>query len=303
MGGHYLSALFEPRSIALIGASERPGKVGTLVMANLLAGGFAGTVFAVNPKYSRVHGVACVPSVSKIAAPVDLAVIVTPPTTVAGLIEECGVAGIRAAVVITAGFGELGAEGKALERAVLEKARLHGVRMLGPNCLGVMRPSLGMNATFARGQALAGSLALVAQSGAVCSAMLDWATPGGIGFSSVVSMGGTSDVDFGEVIDYLASDPRTEHILLYIEGVRDGRRLVSSLRAAARVKPVIVMKVGRYPAGSRAATAATMTRARARTKRRARRANGKRSPNSGSQTTLDAAWGGVRYGLATLQAG
>ncbi|HEX7558566.1 MAG TPA: CoA-binding protein, partial [Usitatibacter sp.] len=257
MGGHYLSALFEPRSVALIGASERPGKVGTLVLENLLGGGFAGTVLAVNPKYSRVHGIACVPSVSKIAAPVDLAVIVTPPATVPGLIEECGVAGIRAAVVITAGFGELGAEGKALERAVLEKARLHGVRMLGPNCLGIMRPSLGLNATFARGPALAGSLALVAQSGAVCSAMLDWATPGGIGFSSVVSMGGTSDVDFGEVIDYLASDPRTEHILLYIEGVRDGRRLVSSLRAAARVKPVIVMKVGRYPAGSRAAVSHT----------------------------------------------
>ncbi|HEY4997530.1 MAG TPA: acetate--CoA ligase family protein, partial [Usitatibacter sp.] len=156
-----------------------------------------------------------------------------------------------------AGFGEMGPAGKALERAALDKAREHGVRMLGPNCLGLMRPSLGLNATFARGTALAGSLALVAQSGAVCSAMLDWATPSGIGFSSVISMGGTSDVDFGEVIDYLAADEKTEHILLYIEGVRDGRRLVSSLRAAARMKPVIVMKVGRHPAGSRAAVSHT----------------------------------------------
>jgi acetyltransferase len=257
MGGHYLSALFEPRSVALIGASERPGKVGTVLLDNLLAGGFAGTVFAVNPNYASVRGVACVPSVSRIAAAVDLALIATPAPTVPGLIEECGVAGIRAAVVITAGFGELGAGGKALEAAVLEKARLHGVRLLGPNCLGIMRPSLGLNATFARGQALAGSLALVAQSGAVCAAMLDWATPGGIGFSSVISMGASSDVDFGEVIDYLASDAKTEHILLYIEGVRDGRRLVSSLRAAARMKPVIVMKAGRYPAGSRAAVSHT----------------------------------------------
>jgi acetyltransferase len=257
MRGHYLSALFEPRSIALIGASERPGKVGTLLLDNLLAGGFAGTVFAVNPKYASVRGVPCVSSVSKLPAPVDLAVIATPPATVPGLIEECGNAGIRAAVVITAGFGEMGAEGKALERAVLANARLHGVRMLGPNCLGIMRPSLGMNATFARGQALPGTLALVAQSGAVCAAMLDWATPNGIGFSSLISMGGSSDLDFGEVIDYLASDAKTEHILLYIEGVRDGRRLVSSLRAAARMKPVIVMKVGRYPAGSRAAVSHT----------------------------------------------
>ncbi len=257
MAGHYLAKLFEPRSVALIGASERPGKVGTLVFENLLGGGFTGAIHAVNPKYTSVRGVACVPSVARLPAGVDLAVIVTPPATVAGLVEECGAAGIAAAVVITAGFGEMGAAGKELERSVLEKGRLNGVRLLGPNCLGLMRPSLGLNATFARGQALPGSLALVAQSGAVCAAMLDWATPSGIGFSSVISMGGSSDVDFGEVIDYLASDEKTEHILLYVEGVRDGRRLVSSLRAAARMKPVIVMKVGRYPAGSRAAVSHT----------------------------------------------
>jgi len=254
---HYLTALFEPRSVALVGATERAGKVGALMLDNLLAAGFQGTLAAVNPKYTTVRGVPCVPSVAKLAQPVDLAIVATPPATVPGIIEECGRAGIRAAVIITAGFSEAGAEGARLEARLLESARRHGVRILGPNCLGLMRPGLGLNATFARGNALAGSLALVSQSGAVCTALLDWATPSGVGFSSVVSLGGSSDLDFGEVIDYLAADERTEHILLYAEGVRDGRRLVSSLRAAARLKPVIVMKVGRYPEATRAAVSHT----------------------------------------------
>jgi acetyltransferase len=188
---------------------------------------------------------------------VDLAVIATPPATVPRIVEECGEAGIAAAVVVTAGFSETGAEGAALERSLLDAARRRGVRIMGPNCLGIIRSSIGLNATFARGNALPGPLALVSQSGAVCTALLDWAAANGVGFSSVVSMGGTSDVDFGEVVDYLASDEKTEHILLYIEGVRDGRRLVGSLRAAARLKPIIVMKTGRHPAGSRAAVSHT----------------------------------------------
>jgi acetyltransferase len=256
-GGHYLRGLFEPRSVALVGASERAEKVGGRILENLLGGGFQGELFAVNPKYSTVRGLPCVASIGQLARSVDLAVIATPAPTVPGIVEECGRAGIRAAVVITAGFAEAGAAGKELERALLEAARRCGVRLLGPNCIGLMRPPLGLNATFARGQALAGSLALVSQSGAVCTAMLDWATPNDIGFSSVVSLGGSSDLDFGEVIDYLAVDARTRHILLYMEGVRDGRRLVSSLRAAARAKPVILMKVGRHPAGSRAAVSHT----------------------------------------------
>jgi acetyltransferase len=255
--GHYLRALFEPRSVALVGASMDEAKVGGRVMGNLLEAGFQGRLFAVNPKYSSVRGVPCVASVADLPEPVDLAVVVTPARTVPGVIEQCGRAGIRAAVVITAGFSETGPEGAALEMRLLENAHRYGVRILGPNCLGLMRPPLGLNATFARGQALPGSLALVSQSGAVCTAMLDWATPSSVGFSSVISMGGSSDLDFGEVIDYLAADGKTEHILLYIEGVRDGRRLVSSLRAAARMKPVILMKVGRHPAGSRAAVSHT----------------------------------------------
>jgi acetyltransferase len=254
---HYLTPLFEPASVAIVGASEIAGKVGTVLIANMLASGFRGALYAVNPKYASVRGVPCYASVSVLPKPVELAVIATPARTVPGIIEECGRAGVRAAVVITAGFGEAGPEGAKLERTLLDNARRYGVRLIGPNCLGILRPEIGLNATFARGTARAGSLGLVSQSGAVCAAMLDWATPNAIGFSSVVSLGGSGDVDFGEIIDYLANDSKTEHILLYIEGIRDARRFLSSLRAAARVKPVIVMKVGRHPAGSRAAVSHT----------------------------------------------
>jgi acetyltransferase len=256
-GRHYLTPLFEPGSVAIVGASETPGKVGTVLLSNMLAAGYRGALFAVNPKYATVSGVPCYASIGKVPAHVDLAVVATPARTVPQVIEECGRAGVRSAVVITAGFSEVGPEGAELERALLEGARRGGVRLVGPNCLGIARPALGLNATFARGAALPGSLGLVSQSGAVCAAMLDWATPNRVGFSSIVSLGGSSDIDFGEIIDYLANDPETEHILLYIEGIRDARRFLSSLRAAARAKPVIVMKVGRHPAGSRAAVSHT----------------------------------------------
>ena len=253
---HYLTPLFAPASVAVVGASEAAGKVGTRVFANIAAE-FRGTLFAVNPKHRAVRGVPCVPSIAALPQRVDLAVIVTPAPTVAAIVAECGQAGIPAAVVVSAGFSETGPEGAAREALLLAAARRHGVRVLGPNCLGLMRPALGLNATFARGGAAAGALALVSQSGAVCTAMLDWAAASGVGFSSVISLGGSTDVDFGEAIDYLATDAATEHILLYIEGVREGRRLVGSLRAAARTKPVILMKVGRHPAGSRAAVSHT----------------------------------------------
>jgi len=254
---HYLTPLFEPAAVAIIGASERAGAIGTVLVSNMRAAAYRGTLFAVNPKHGRVQGVPCFPSVGQIPQRVDLAVIATPPQTVPQLMVECGMAGVRAAVIITAGFAEVGAAGARLERAVMDNARRYGVRVIGPNCLGIMRPELGLNATFARGNALPGSLALVSQSGAVCTAMVDWARPNKVGFSSVISMGGSRDVGFGEIIDYLVNDPRTEHILLYIEGVRDARRFFSSLRAAARVKPVILMKVGRHPVGSRAAVSHT----------------------------------------------
>lgn len=256
-GRHYLSSLFEPASVAVIGATEQPGKIGEVLVSNMLAAGYKGRLFAVNPKYRKVRGIDCFASVNALPQAVDLAVIATPAQTVPDLIEECGAKGIRSALVITAGFGETGAAGRQLETRVLENARRHGLRMIGPNCLGILRPDIGLNAAFSRGGALPGSLALVSQSGAVCTAMLDWAMPNGIGFSSVVSLGGSTDIDFGEIIDYLAADPRTAHILLYIEGIHDARRFMSSLRAAARAKPVILMKVGRHPAGSRAAVSHT----------------------------------------------
>jgi acetyltransferase len=254
---HYLTPLFEPQSVALIGASERAGSVGAVLVENMLAAKYRGALYAVNPKYQRVQGVACFDAIGKVPSRVDLAVIATPPRAVPEVIEQCGRAGVRSAVVITAGFSEVGPAGAKLERALLENARRHRLRVVGPNCLGLMRPELGLNATFARGTPYAGSLGLISQSGAICTALLDWARPHKVGFSSVVSLGGSTDVDFGEIIDYLVEDPKTEHILLYIEGVRSARRFVSALRAAARVKPVILMKVGRHPAGSRAAVSHT----------------------------------------------
>jgi len=254
---HYLSPLFEPAAVAVIGASEEPGSVGEVLVQNILAAGYAGELFAVNPRHETVHGIRCYPNIADVPRRVDLAVIATPAATVPDVIAQCGSAGVHAAVVITAGFSETGAAGAKLERALLESARRNRLRVLGPSCLGLMRPALGLNATFAQESALPGSLGLVSQSGAVCTAMLDWARPNGLGFSSVISLGGSTDLDFGEIVDYLVTDPKTEHILLYVEGVRNARRFVSGLRAAARVKPVIVMKVGRHPVGSRAASSHT----------------------------------------------
>ncbi len=254
---HYLTPLFEPQSVAVIGATERPGAIGGIVLRNLLEAGFRGNLYAVNPKHSSVCGVRCYRDVPQLPAGVDLAVVATPAKTLPSVIEACGKAGIRAAVVITAGFGEAGEAGRALQEQMLSMARRHGVRIIGPNCLGIMRPQIGLNATFARGGAQDGALALVSQSGALATAILDWAGPAGVGFSSVISLGGSADIDFGEILDYLVADNHTEHILLYVEGIRDARRFMSALRAASRVKPVIVLKVGRHAAGMRAAISHT----------------------------------------------
>jgi acetyltransferase len=254
---HYLAPLFEPDSVAIIGATERRGAIGNVLIENMVSARYTGALHPVNPKHRWVRGLKCYRSIAQVPQPVDLAVIATPPATVPGVVEECGRAGTRMAIVITAGFGETGPEGAALERSVLENARRYNLRLLGPNCLGLMRPDRGLNATFARGNAIAGSLGIVSQSGAICTSVLDWARSSNIGFSAVVSLGGSADLDFGEVIDYLTFDPKTEQILLYIEGVRSARRFVSALRAAARTKPVVVMKAGRHPIGVRAAVSHT----------------------------------------------
>ena len=256
-GAVELEKLFAPKSIALIGASERPGSLGTLVHSNLLAAGFSGPIYPVNPRYTELGGRPCHADVGAIGNPVELAVIATPAATVPAVLEDCGKSGVRAAVILSAGFREVGAAGERLERAVIEAARRYGIRFMGPNCLGVMRPKHGLNATFSHVMARPGRIALVSQSGALCTAMLDWADEHAVGFSVVVSSGIAADVDFGELLDYLVLDPTTEAIMLYVEGIHDARRFMSALRAAARAKPVIVMKAGRHSIGGRAAISHT----------------------------------------------
>ncbi len=253
---HYLQPLLAPRTVALVGASERNGSLGHIVMSNLAAGGLE-RLYPVNPKHRRVAGLPCFASLRELPDPVDLAVIATPADGIVELIEDAAARGIRAVVVLTSGFGEAGPAGLARQAAMLAAAKRGGIRLLGPNCLGLMRTDTGLNATFARTAAQPGKLALVSQSGAICGAILEWAASADIGFSSVVSLGGAADIDFGEVLDYLVGDTATEGILLYVEGVRDARRFMSALRAAARVKPVVALKVGRFATGSRAASSHT----------------------------------------------
>jgi len=257
MGQHYLKSLFSPESVAIFGASDRIDSVGQIVLSNMLKSGYKGALFPINPKHEEIQGHKAYASLFQVSEIVELAVIATPAQTVPDIIEDCGKHGIKAAVIISAGFSETGATGQTLERAVLENARRYGIRLLGPNCLGIMRPDRGLNATFNKGSANAGNLAFVSQSGALCTAILDWAQTNDVGFSSVVSLGSTADVDFGEILDYLVTDQLTQNILLYIEGIRNARSFMSSLRAAARIKPVILVKVGRHAAGSKAAMSHT----------------------------------------------
>jgi len=257
MGKHYLNKLFEPASVVVFGASDRQGSVGNLVFKNMIESGFKGDVFPINPKHSKIQGHKAYPDLKSIGRPVDLAVITTPAVTVPAIIESCGEHGIRAAVVISAGFREIGPQGLKLEQALVGNAQRYGMRFIGPNCLGLMRPDTGLNCTFNKGSANPGNIALVSQSGALCTAILDWAAANNIGFSTVISTGISADTDFGDILDYLVSDPKTNSILLYIEGIHDARSFMSGLRAAARVKPVIALKVGRHMSGSRAAMSHT----------------------------------------------
>ncbi len=257
MNKHYLNPLFKPESIIVFGASDRAGSVGAVVFENLRTGGFMGALYPINPKRDEVQGVKALHTLDEVGGPIDLAVIATPAETVPAIIEACGQRGVKAAVILSAGFGETGEAGMALEQQTRTIARHYGLRFIGPNCLGLMRPSIGLNATFNKGSASPGRLALVSQSGALCTAILDWAQANGIGFSNVVSVGSSADVDFGGILDFLVNDPETESILLYIEGIHQSRSFMSALRAAARTKPVIAIKIGRHAAGSRAARSHT----------------------------------------------
>ncbi|MEJ2508608.1 MAG: GNAT family N-acetyltransferase [Gammaproteobacteria bacterium] len=262
MGPHYLDRMITPNAIAVFGASERPDSVGQRVFANILAAGFKGRLYPINHKHGQVQGHTSYPDLAALAKEkgvqaIDLAVIATPAPTVPDIIRQCGEHGVGAAIVLSAGFGEAGTEGSRLQKALLEQARRFGVRIVGPNCLGLMRPRIGLNATFGHNNALPGKLALISQSGALCTAILDWAESNQVGFSAMISLGDAADVDFGEILDYLALDAETHSILMYVEGIRDARRFMSGLRVAARMKPVIVVKAGRHQAGSRAAMSHT----------------------------------------------
>lgn len=252
-----LHAVFEPKVIALVGASNQAGSLGAALARNLLGGAFSGPILPVNPHETQIRSTLSYRSVADLPLAPDLAVIATPSPSVPGLIGELAARGCRAAVVITAGFGEAGGGGAELKAAMLAAARPHLLRIIGPNCLGVISPARGVNASFAHLTPSPGGLALVAQSGAVTTAALDWASARGYGFSRVVTLGDMADVDFGDVLDFLALDAETQGILLYVEAITDARKFMSAARMAGRNKPVAVIKAGRGPAGAKAALSHT----------------------------------------------
>ncbi len=251
-----LDHLLKPQSVALIGASDKPESLGSLVLKNLLDGGFDGPIWPVNPKYEQVLEQSCYADVDALPEAPDLAVIATPAKTVPGIIAQLGARGCRAAVVLSAGFREE-ANDQTLEQDMLDAAQEYGLRILGPNCVGLLLPNLGLNASFAHTNSLPGKLALISQSGALCTTIIDWAKSRGIGFSHFISLGNSADVDFGDLLDYLGNDRSTSGILLYIESIKEARKFLSAARATARNKPVIVIKSGRVKEGARAATSHT----------------------------------------------
>ena len=254
---HYLTKLFTPKSLAIFGASDRENSVGGIVFRNLLASNYKGVIYPINPKHETIQEQKAYPSLEAIEKIPDLAVIATPAMTIPAIMEACGEKGIKMALILSAGFREIGHQGLKLEQQVVQIAKQYDIRLMGPNCLGIIRPDIGLNVTFGHNNALPGNIALVSQSGAICTAILDWAEKNDIGLSSVVSTGIAADLDFGDYLDYLVSDPKTHSILLYIEGIKDSRRFMSSIRAAARMKPVIALKVGRNPAGAEASMSHT----------------------------------------------
>ena len=251
MSIRHLDRLLEPKSVVLFGASDRPGSVGTTVWSNLRSGHFAGPIYPVNPRLAMLDGAEVFSRPADLPRVPDLAVLCTPPATIPGLIEELGRLGTRAAIVMTAGLSAV------QKQATLDAARPQLLRVLGPNCLGLLSPHIGLNASFAHTGALPGEVAFVSQSGALVTAVLDWAKSRRIGFSHMVSLGERADVDFGDLLDYLASDARTRSILLYIESIEHPRKFMSAARAAARNKPVIVVKAGRAGNGLKAAASHT----------------------------------------------
>jgi acetyltransferase len=243
--------------VAVVGATERQGSVGRTILWNLITNSFGGTVYPVNITRPSVLGIKAYPSIGDIPDAVDMAVIVVPAKYVPGVIEECVAAGVKGAIVISAGFKETGPEGVELERQVLAKARQGNMRLIGPNCLGVMNPISGLNATFAHTMARPGTVGFISQSGALCTAILDWSFQENVGFSAFVSIGSMLDVGWGDLIYYLGNDPRTESIVIYMESIGDARAFLSAAREVALTKPIIVIKPGRTEAAAKAAASHT----------------------------------------------
>ena len=256
-GRQALETIFAPKNLALIGASENSGSVGRTLLWNLISNPFGGTVFPVNPKRTSLLGIKAYSNIREVSEQVDLAVIATPATTVPQIIQECVEAGVRSAIVISAGFKEAGPAGADLEEQVLGQVRRGKMRLIGPNCLGVMNPTSGLNATFARAMAHPGKVGFISQSGALCTSILDWSLRENVGFSAFVSVGSMLDVSWGDLIYYLGEDPRTESILLYMESIGDARSFLSAAREVALTKPIIVIKAGRTTAAAKAAASHT----------------------------------------------
>ena len=257
MGSSNLDVIFNPKSIALVGASEEEGSVGYILMKNLTELGYKGIVYPVNLHKPEILGKKAYPEISKLPQPVDLAIIATPAATVPGIVEQCGMAGIKGLIIISAGFKEVGAPGKAMEENILELKKKYQLRIIGPNCLGIIHPDIHLNATFISKTQKSGSIAFISQSGALGSAILDLADHENINFSNFVSVGSMIDVDFGDLIDYFGTDPKTKSILMYIEGITDARKFMSAARHFSRTKPIIVVKPGRSAESAKAAASHT----------------------------------------------
>src|SRR5215471_14341734 len=255
--GKALDAFFFPKNLAVIGATDKRGSVGRTVLLNLGSGPFAKKIYAINPKRNEVLGHPSVPHVRDLPEPVDLAIVATPASSVPDIVGECVDAGVKAVVVISAGFRERGAEGAELENKIREHLKRGNTRVIGPNCLGIMNPVLGLDATFAKRAPKAGNVAFLSQSGALLTAILDWAIPQEVGFSGIVSTGSMLDVGWGDLISHYGEDPNTHSILIYMESVGDARSFLSAAREVALSKPIIVIKAGRSEAASRAAVSHT----------------------------------------------
>ncbi|MDB9358200.1 acetate--CoA ligase family protein, partial [Nodularia spumigena CS-587/03] len=252
-----LDAIFAPKSVAVIGASERANSVGRTLLWNLISNPFGGTVFPVNPQRHSTLGIKAYPTIFDVPEAVDLAVIATPAPTVPSIITQCVDAGVKSAIILSAGFKETGAEGITLEQQILEQAHRGKMRIIGPNCLGVMSPRTGLNATFASAMARPGNVGFISQSGALCTAILDWSFSENVGFSAFVSLGSMLDVGWGDLINYLGDEPHTTSIVIYMESIGDGRAFMSAAREVALTKPIIVIKAGRTEAAAKAAASHT----------------------------------------------